>query len=133
MRKMIAERLVMCRVKLKIKPAIRAGRMSGKVTLRNVYCASPPRMFEASSIEGSICCNEATPARTEAGRLSTIKAAMMIYAPPTSAKGISINDMAQGILNATIPATTRWMRCSNPWRRRIPTKIRKIASREGGG
>ena len=54
-RKMIAERLVMCRVKLKINPARRAGRMSGSVTLRNVYCASPPRMLEASSIEGSIC------------------------------------------------------------------------------
>ena len=51
-RKMIADRLVMWRVKLKISPASSAGRISGRVTLRKVYCASPPRMLDASSMDG---------------------------------------------------------------------------------
>ena len=50
-RKMIADRLVMCRVKLKIRPATMAGRVSGRVTLRKVYWASASRTAEAFSIE----------------------------------------------------------------------------------
>ena len=36
-RKMIAERLVMCRVNEKISPVMKAGKISGSVTLRKVY------------------------------------------------------------------------------------------------
>ena len=71
-RKMMADRLVMWRVKLKIRPASSAGMMSGRVTLRKVYWASAPRMLDASSMLGSICCRAATPARTEAGKLRTV-------------------------------------------------------------
>jgi len=35
-RKMIAERLVTCLAKLKLRPAMKAGRMSGRVTRRKV-------------------------------------------------------------------------------------------------
>ena len=35
-RKMIAERLVMCLAKLKMRPAMKAGKMSGRVTRRKV-------------------------------------------------------------------------------------------------
>ena len=70
-RKIIAERLVMCRAKLKMRPAMKAGKMSGNVTCRNVYPVSAPRLVEASSIAGSICCSAAIPARTEAGKLRT--------------------------------------------------------------
>ena len=68
-RKIMADRLVIWRVKLKINPARKAGTINGSVTLRNVYCASAPNMPDASSIDGSICCKAAMPLRTEAGRL----------------------------------------------------------------
>ncbi len=45
-KKIMAERLVICRVKLKISPASSAGKIRGSVTLRNVVCASPPKMRE---------------------------------------------------------------------------------------
>ena len=93
-KKMIAERLVMWRVKLKIRPASSAGRISGSVTLRKVYCASAPRMPEASSMLGSICCKAATPDRTEAGRLRTTNAAMMMNGEPTSASGLPMKQSA---------------------------------------
>ena len=70
-RKMIAERLVMCRAKLKIRPAMNVGKMSGRVMCRKVYPVSAPRLVKASSIAGSICCSAAIPARTEAGKLRT--------------------------------------------------------------
>ena len=70
-RKMMAERLVIWRAKLKISPAMKAGRMRGRVTRRKVYWALAPKFDEASSMDGSICCKAATPARTEAGKLRT--------------------------------------------------------------
>ena len=43
---------------------------------------------------GSICCSAATPARTEAGRLRTANAAMMMNGVPTSASGLPMKHSA---------------------------------------
>ncbi len=61
----------MWRAKEKTDPANRAGTIKGIVILRKVVWASAPKLTEASSIEGSICCNAAMPARADAGKLRT--------------------------------------------------------------
>ena len=62
-------------------------------------------MLDASSMDGSICCSAATPARTEAGRLRTTKAAMMMYGVPTSASGLPMKQSAADQAPAGTPVT----------------------------
>ena len=77
---------------LMMAPERTPGIIMGTVILRNVVISEAPREMAASSMLGSICCREDTPARMPMGRLRTIKATTKRVAVPVSTMG--------GVLNA---------------------------------
>ncbi|MPN45239.1 hypothetical protein SDC9_192806 [bioreactor metagenome] len=65
-KKMIALTAVIETTKRYRMPVVTAGAIRGSVTLKNVVAREAPKLSEASSIDVSICCIDATIARIPA-------------------------------------------------------------------